>query len=66
METNEKQTCGAGPTRTLITSRVDYRKLSNEQLHSLLCALIPDMVSLPVTWETRETAIRMLLVTEKM
>ncbi len=45
---------------------VDYTKLSNEQLHTLLCVLVPDMISLPVTWETRETAIRMLQVTERM
>lgn len=42
------------------TAGIDYRKLSNEDLHRILCATNPEMSSFPVTDETRETVIAML------
>lgn len=47
------------------TAKTDYRKLSNEELHGLLCASNPEMSSYPVTDDTRETVIAMLEIIHK-
>lgn len=39
---------------------VDYRKLSNRELHGVFCVVDPTMSSFAVTDETRETVIAML------
>jgi hypothetical protein len=46
-------------------SKADYRKLSNEELHGLICAVNPEMSSYPVTEDTRETVIAMLEILHK-
>jgi hypothetical protein len=38
----------------------DYRKLSNSELHRILCSVDARMSSFPVTDGTRETVIAML------
>jgi hypothetical protein len=39
---------------------IDYRKLSNRELHRVFCVVDPTMSSFAVTDETRETVIAML------
>ena len=39
---------------------VDYRKLSNSELHRIFCAIDPNMSSFAVADDTRETVIAML------
>jgi hypothetical protein len=41
-------------------ARVDYRKLSNGELHRIFCVVDPTMSRFVVTDETRETVIAML------
>ncbi len=45
--------------------RIDYSRLSNEQLRRIFCEKVPHMAFLSVTDENRQTVIAMLEVTEK-
>ena len=44
---------------------IDHRKLTNEELHRIVCTRIPHMVFLNVTDEIRETVIAMIEVSDQ-
>jgi hypothetical protein len=57
MDDNEWTPVGMAFTR-------DHRKLSNDELHRLLCIKIPQMARIPVTDEIRETVIAMIEISD--
>jgi hypothetical protein len=49
---------------TPVSVALDHRKLTNEELHELLCVKIPQMGSVEVTDDIRETIIAMIEISD--
>jgi hypothetical protein len=49
---------------TPVSIAADHGKLTNEQLHELLCVKIPRMASVEVTDDIRETVIAMISISD--
>jgi hypothetical protein len=60
METRDMNNREWAPIRV----STDHRKLTNEELHALLCIKIPQLGSVKVTDDIRETIIAMIEISD--